>query len=86
VRSGARILRPMSAPGQRSDAWAGMGVGWSVTSFMIGGIAVWGGLGYLADRLIGTDGIFFAAGAILGAIGATYLVWLHYGRGEVDEG
>ncbi len=76
----------MSAPGQRYDAWSGMGVGWSVTSLMVGGIAVWGGLGYLADRLIGTDGIFFAVGAILGSVCATYLVWLHYGRGEGGEG
>lgn len=60
----------MTARQQRNDAWGGMGTGWSITSTMIGGIAAWGGLGYLADRWIGTDGIFFAVGAVLGAAGA----------------
>ncbi|MGH2540100.1 MAG: AtpZ/AtpI family protein [Actinomycetota bacterium] len=71
----------MTARQQRDDAWNGMGIGWAITSTMVGGIAAWGGLGYLADRLIGTDGIFFAVGAVIGAVGATYLVWLRYGRG-----
>jgi hypothetical protein len=53
---------------------------------MVGGIAAWGGLGYLADRLFGTDGVLFAIGAVLGAVGATYLVWLRYGRGEGGDG
>ncbi|MDH5225327.1 MAG: hypothetical protein OEW46_11230, partial [Actinomycetota bacterium] len=61
----------MTAPQQRNDAWSGMGTGWAVTSTMIGGIAAWGALGYLADWLIGTDGVFFAVGAILGAGGST---------------
>ena len=36
-------------------AWAGMGVGWAVTSTLVGGIVVWGSLGYVADRLLGLD-------------------------------
>jgi F0F1-type ATP synthase assembly protein I len=75
----------MPAQGQRNDAWTGMGVGWSVTSTMIGGIAAWGGLGFLADRWLGTGHVLFTIGTVLGAAGATYLVWLRYGRGEGGE-
>jgi hypothetical protein len=71
---------------QPNDAWIGMGTGWAITSTMVGGIAAWGGLGYLADRLFGTGGVLFAIGAVLGAAGATYLVWLRYGRGEGGDG
>ena len=45
----------MSAPmsgSRKSDAWSGMGIGWAITSTMIGGIATLGGLGYLLDRLL----------------------------------
>ena len=72
----------MTARQQRSDAWSGVGTGWSVTTTMIGGIAAWGGIGYLLDRVLGTPHVFFAIGVVLGAAGATYLVWLRYGRGK----
>jgi hypothetical protein len=64
-------------------AWAGMGIGWAVVSTLIGGIALWGGLGYLADRLFGiTPRILTAVGIVLGAAGAIYLVYLRFGKGE----
>jgi F0F1-type ATP synthase assembly protein I len=66
---------------QRRDSWAGMGTGWAITSTMIGGILVWGGLGLLADRLLGTSRVFMAIGMVLGAGGAVYLVYLRHGRG-----
>ena len=59
-----------------------MGTGWAITSTMIGGILVWGGLGFLVDRLLGTARVFMAIGMVLGAGGAVYLVYLRYGRGE----
>ena len=75
-----------SAPmaGSRSDgAWAGMGIGWAVVSTLVGGIVVWGGLGYLADRLFGiTPRILTAVGIVLGAAGAIYLVYLRFGKQE----
>lgn len=72
----------MTAQERRREAWSGMGVGWAITSTMIGGIAAWGAIGYLVDRLVGTDRVFVSIGFVLGAVGATYLVWLRYGRGE----
>ena len=75
----------MTADHHRQDAWSGMGIGWSITSTMIGGVAAWGGLGFLADRWLGAEHVLFAIGTVLGAAGATYLVWLRYGRGEGGE-
>jgi ATP synthase protein I len=69
---------------QRNDAWSGMGTGWAITSTMIGGMVGIGGIGYLVDRLLGTDDVFLAIGLVLGAGLAVYAIWLRYGRGEGD--
>jgi ATP synthase protein I len=68
-------------------AWAGMGIGWAVVSTLIGGIVVWGGLGYLAGRLLGLNPrILTAVGIVLGAGAAIYLVYLRFGKGEGNRG
>jgi len=68
-------------------AWAGMGIGWAVTATLVGGILVWGSVGYLADRLLGLNHrIFTAVGIVLGAGGAIYLVYLRFGKGEGNHG
>jgi F0F1-type ATP synthase assembly protein I len=72
----------MAGGPRRGDAWSGVGIGWSVTATMIAGILVWGGLGYLLDRLIGATHVFVTIGVILGAGCGVYLVYLRYGRGE----
>jgi F0F1-type ATP synthase assembly protein I len=66
--------------------WRGMGDGWSVTSTMIGGIAVVGGLGYLVDRLLGTPHVFTGIGFVVGAVVGTYAIWLKYGKDESGDG
>ena len=70
----------MSPSLNQGDAWQGMGVGWAVTGTMVSGIAVWGGIGYLVDRLAGTSHVFTAIGVVLGSLGATYIVYLRYGK------
>ena len=76
----------MAASG-RDGAWAGMGIGWAVTATLVGGILVWGSLGYLADRLLGINPrVLTAVGIVLGAAGAIYLVYLRFGRGEGNHG
>lgn len=71
---------------ERNAAWSGMGTGWSITATMIGGIAVWGGVGFLVDWLLGTPRVFTAIGIMVGAAGAIYLVHLRYGKGEGNGG
>ncbi len=65
---------------ERNSAWSGMGTGWSITATMIGGIAAWGGLGYLADRLLASAHVFTVLGMLIGAAGAIYIVYLRHGR------
>ena len=71
----------------RDGALAGMGIGWAVTATLVGGILVWGSLGYLADRLLGINPrVLTAVGIVLGAAGAIYLVYLRFGKGEGNHG
>jgi F0F1-type ATP synthase assembly protein I len=76
----------MTSRERRDDAWAGMGTGWAITATMAGGIAAWGGLGYLVDRLVGTEHVFLPIGFVVGAAGAVYLIWLRYGREQGGKG
>ena len=83
LRRGPRYTSPPMAGSGGDGAWAGMGIGWAVVATIVGGIAVWGGLGYLADRLFGiTPHILTAVGIVLGAAGAIYLVYLRFGKQE----
>jgi hypothetical protein len=75
---------PMSQ--RPSGAWGGLGTGWAITATMVAGIAVWGGLGYLADRLLDIRWLFFPIGVVLGAAGSIYLVYLRYGKGDGGQG
>jgi F0F1-type ATP synthase assembly protein I len=58
-----------------------MGIGWAITSTLIGGIVTVGGLGYLLDRVLGTGTAFTAIGIVLGAASGIYIVYLRWGRG-----
>jgi F0F1-type ATP synthase assembly protein I len=77
-----RIYCAAMAGPERGDAWAGMSTGWAITSTLVAGMVVWGGLGLLLDRLVGTPRVFLAIGVILGAAGGTYIVYLRYGKEE----
>jgi ATP synthase protein I len=70
----------MSGP-RKSDAWSGMGIGWAITSTLVGGIVTVGGLGYLLDKVLGTETVFTAIGIVLGAASGIYIVYLRWGRG-----
>jgi F0F1-type ATP synthase assembly protein I len=66
---------------RKNEAWSGMGIGWAITSTLVGGIATVGGLGFLLDRFLDTGSGFTALGIVLGAASAIYIVYLRYGRG-----
>jgi F0F1-type ATP synthase assembly protein I len=57
----------------------GGGDGWRVLSYLIGGVAVYGGIGFLLDRLFGTQ-FLVLVGIVLGA-GLTILL-LHFRYGS----
>ncbi len=84
------IVRPIYFPGLMAgrpnpgDPWGGMSTGLTISLYLLSGVAVWGGVGFLIDRLLGTPKIFTALGMVIGAAAAIYLVYLRYGR-EHDE-
>ena len=58
-----------------------MSAGWAVTGEMLAALLVWGGIGYLIDRLVwGSTRVFTPIGMVLGAVLGIYLIWLRFGR------
>lgn len=53
---------------------AGAHHAWSVLSYLITGIAVWGLAGWLVDRWLDLDGVATAIGVLAGAAGGIYLI------------
>lgn len=62
--------------------WSGSDVVWSITSLLVAGPAVWGGVGYGADRWFGTSA-FLPFGIVVGFVLAFYLIWVRHIR-ETD--
>jgi ATP synthase protein I len=60
-----------SEPG---SAGTGAGQGWTAIAYLIGGMAVWGVIGWLVDRWLDTGGIATAVGVVVGMAGGVYLV------------
>ena len=79
---GRRLECPPPMSGLRKgEAWSGMGIGWAITSTLVGGIVTVGGLGYLLDRVLGTGTALTAIGIVIGAASGIYIVYLRWGRG-----
>ena len=60
---------------------AGMNEGMRVLSYLLAGVALYGGLGWLADRLLGT-GFWLPVGIVLGAAIAVYAIIRRFGRAD----
>ena len=58
---------------------AGIDQGMRVLSYLLAGVALYGGLGWLADHLLGT-GFFVPIGIVLGAATAVYTIIRRFGR------
>jgi hypothetical protein len=74
----------MTGHDQGGGAWAGMGVGWAITSTLIAGMLVVGGIGYLLDLVFGSGRVLTGVGFVVGAAGGIYAVYVRYGKGERD--
>jgi ATP synthase protein I len=61
---------PKDAP--RSTATAN--AAWSIVSYLMSGILVWGGVGWLLDRWRGGGPVFLPIGVLVGVAASTYLV------------
>jgi len=52
---------------------------WSIFGYLLSGLLVWGGIGWLADRFFGTS-FLLLVGLIVGAGAAITIIWLRFGR------
>jgi ATP synthase protein I len=75
-------LMPSPQPANRNNGWSGMGTGFTIASTLLAGMLVWGGLGYLLDRLLWEPKVLTGLGIIVGAAAGGYIVYLRYGRSE----
>ncbi len=49
-------------------------MGMTAVAYLISGMLVWGGIGWLVDQWVGTKGIFAGIGAVVGIAGGVYLI------------
>ncbi|MDL4775726.1 MULTISPECIES: hypothetical protein [Thermomonosporaceae] len=61
--------------GQREFADAA----WSAPSYLLSGMAIWGGSGWLLAKWTGWSG-FIPIGLIIGVVLSIYLIYVKYGR------
>ncbi|MDO5699625.1 MAG: hypothetical protein Q4G51_16805 [Dermatophilus congolensis] len=66
-------------PGGPSAGNAASNAGTTIVAYLITGPLVYGGIGHLVDRWLGTS-IGVGIGALIGMTLALYTVWLRYGR------
>jgi F0F1-type ATP synthase assembly protein I len=61
-------------PGDDGPTPPDMGMGMTAISYLLTGMFVWGGIGWLVDHWVGTRGIFAGIGAVIGVGGGVYLI------------
>ena len=66
--------------GGRSDRpRTGLGDAWTILGYLLSGLLVWGGVGLLLDKWLGT-GFFLLVGLLVGMATSIYIVYVRYGR------
>ncbi|WP_041442377.1 AtpZ/AtpI family protein [Thermomonospora curvata] len=74
--------RPDQQPGEperSADQQRFANAAWSIPSYLLSGMAVYGGIGWLLDRWLGTSALL-PIGILVGLGLALYMVYLRYGR------
>lgn len=63
------------SPQKRPDPRAGANAGWTAVGYLLAGIGVWGGIGWLVDAWLGIPQHFGTmVGMLIGMAGAVYLI------------
>lgn len=73
--------RPSSRDERRS-AWAGVDQANLMSVELIAATLTWAGIGFLADRWLGTTPWLLVVGAIVGNAAGIYLIWVRSNRME----
>jgi ATP synthase protein I len=53
---------------------------WSIVSYLLSGMLVWGGVGWLLDAWTHHDALFFPIGVVFGVAAALYLVHIRFDK------
>jgi ATP synthase protein I len=61
-------------PPKRPTPADGANMGWNAVGYLLGGMAVWGFVGWLVDQWLKWNGIPTAIGIIVGVVGAIILI------------
>jgi hypothetical protein len=62
-------------PSKRPDsAGGGADMGWTAVGYLLGGMAVWGFVGWLVDQWLEWNGVATGIGVVVGMFGAIYLI------------
>jgi F0F1-type ATP synthase assembly protein I len=69
----------MDDDAHRSAEPIGDAAAWTVLAYVISGPVLYGGLGWLADRWLGTKPVFVLVGMLGGMTVGLYTVWVRYG-------
>jgi ATP synthase protein I len=69
-----------SAKDAASDTEPSSANGITLVSYLLGGLAFWGGVGWVADRLLGLPALFLPIGLGLGFAGSIYLIYTQHVR------
>ncbi len=70
---------PREVMSQHRGELAGMDQGMRVLSYLIAGVLVYGGLGWVGDHYLGTS-FLLPIGIVLGAAGGCYVIIRRYGQ------
>jgi F0F1-type ATP synthase assembly protein I len=79
----ASLTDPVTPPALRSSRrglWTGVDHASVMGVELMAAILFWGGVGWLADRWLGTAPWLLGVGAVIGYAGGLYLVWLRSER------
>ncbi|WP_033340182.1 AtpZ/AtpI family protein [Catenuloplanes japonicus] len=62
------------SPNKPPEPESGADAGWSAVGYLLGGMIIWGGAGWLVDRWLGLPDVGLLIGLIGGTIAGVYLI------------
>lgn len=65
--------------------WRGLDHAHMMQVELVVAVVLWGGLGWLADRALGSSPWFTVVGALVGYAAGLYLVWLRSQRMDAED-
>ena len=72
----------MPRPPRSPSASGGFSTAWAITTTLVAGILVWGGIGFVVDLLVWSKLVFTGLGIVIGGAAGIYIVYLRYGRSQ----